>query len=62
MIIRHLSFDNLERVKSDIGLRDFEAALEHVRIFVLHHEELAVGVGFQQFLEGAQVVYCGEEG
>ena len=62
MIVRHLSLDNLEGIQSDIRLGDFETPLQDVGVFVLYHEELAVRVGFEQALEGAEVVYCGEEG
>lgn len=51
--IGRLGLEELERVEAEMGLWNLERAPEDGAGFVLHEEELAVGVTFGEFLEQA---------
>jgi len=62
MVIGYLSFDDLERVVADVGLRDFQAPFQCGGVFAVDHHEVAVRVVGEEFEQGAEVVEGREEG
>lgn len=60
--VRRLRFEQLERVKAEVGLGDLERFAEDGAGFVLHEEQRAMGFSLGDLLEQAEEVDgCEEE-